>query len=145
MPFVPHVFQENIFNIIKLQGDPELQEKIKRRETNYESVKDTIIVPQMFNKMVELVQTRRDIWYISDEKWQITCDLHEPGETMRSPGTMQYYAVPELNNLCTTMINMMTEKHPELKGQSFLRIQINEFSDKDEQGSEVSLKFSYFP
>eukprot|EP00995_Heteronema_vittatum_P007935 NODE_3092_length_706_cov_448.774734_g2185_i0.p1 GENE.NODE_3092_length_706_cov_448.774734_g2185_i0~~NODE_3092_length_706_cov_448.774734_g2185_i0.p1 ORF type:complete len:167 (+),score=73.66 NODE_3092_length_706_cov_448.774734_g2185_i0:66-503(+) len=145
MPFIPHVFEENVFNIIKLAGDPDLQERIKKRDTNFQAVRDTITVPQKFNKMVELVQTRRDIWYISDDKWKVTCDLHEPGEVKRSPGTLQFYAVPELNHLCTTMIDLMVAKYAELKDRYFLRIQITEFSDKDTEGSEVSLKISYFP
>eukprot|EP00906_Rhabdomonas_costata_P023239 RCo033466 len=144
MAYIPHVFVDNVFQIIKLMGDPELQEKIKKRDTNFQHIKDVITVPYRFNKMVELVQTRRDIWFIAEEKWLVSTRLHEPTETTRAPGTLQYYMVPELTSLCDTMIKMMADRHEELRNQWFLRIEIKDFSDKDEAGSEVSLRISYF-
>eukprot|EP01010_Urceolus_cornutus_P001804 NODE_2375_length_561_cov_189.828125_g1883_i0.p1 GENE.NODE_2375_length_561_cov_189.828125_g1883_i0~~NODE_2375_length_561_cov_189.828125_g1883_i0.p1 ORF type:complete len:166 (-),score=56.99 NODE_2375_length_561_cov_189.828125_g1883_i0:63-506(-) len=145
MPFFTHVFEDNVFNIISMGGDSELQEKIKARNSkDVNQMKEQITVPQKFHKLVELVQTRRDIWYISDEKWKASTELHEPSEIQRSPGTLSFYSIPELSSLCTTFITVMAEKFPELKDEFFLRIQILEFSDKDEAGTDVSLRISTF-
>eukprot|EP01012_Entosiphon_sulcatum_P016418 TRINITY_DN2133_c0_g1_i1.p1 TRINITY_DN2133_c0_g1~~TRINITY_DN2133_c0_g1_i1.p1 ORF type:complete len:146 (-),score=46.47 TRINITY_DN2133_c0_g1_i1:175-612(-) len=145
MPFFTHAFEENVFQIIKMKGDPDLQAKIKNRQNNFKVCKEAIIVPQKFSKMVELVQTRRDIWYISEEKWRISLEQHEPGEFTRHPGTLYFYEIPELKSTCMGMIKQMAQHHPELNDQYFLRLQIIEFSDKGDDGTEVSLKISYFP
>jgi len=145
MPFFTHVFEDNVFQIIKLKGDPDLQGKIKNRQNNVKTCKETIILPLKFSKMVELVQTRRDIWYISEEKWRVSLEQHEPGEFTRHPGTLYFYEIPELKSTCTAMITQMANHYPELKDQILLRVQIAEFSDKGDEGSEVSLKISYFP
>jgi len=138
-----------VFNIFLLTegGDPELLEKIKNRNNGTsQQVKDTLIVPGLkFNKLVELCQTRRIVWYIAQDKWKLTADAHEPGEVKRMPGTLMYYAIPELHSIFHKYIDMMTEKFPELDGRYFLRIQIDDFADKDEEGSELSVAITYYP
>jgi len=98
-----------------------------------------------FNKLIELCQTRKVVWYISDEKWKRTADIHEPGEVKRMPGTLMYYSVPELHTLFHRYLSLMTDKHPQLKDRYLLRIQIDDFVDKQEAGSELSIAITYYP
>ena len=55
-----------------------LQEKIKNRNNGTsQQVKDTLIVPGLkFNKLVELCQTRRIVWYIAQDKWKVWFPLY---------------------------------------------------------------------
>eukprot|EP00667_Euglena_gracilis_P024127 EG_transcript_27561 len=149
MPYFTHIFEENVFNIFLLTpgGDPELMEKIRKRsDGSSQQVKETILVPGLkFNKLIELCQTRKIVWYITEDKWKRTADIHEPGEVKRMPGTLLYYQVPELYSLFNKYISIVAERHPQIKKSCLLRIQVDDFVDKEDEGSELSIAVTYYP
>eukprot|EP00998_Keelungia_sp_KM082_P011505 NODE_7773_length_577_cov_56.115556_g7750_i0.p1 GENE.NODE_7773_length_577_cov_56.115556_g7750_i0~~NODE_7773_length_577_cov_56.115556_g7750_i0.p1 ORF type:complete len:147 (-),score=25.10 NODE_7773_length_577_cov_56.115556_g7750_i0:73-513(-) len=146
MPFYTHVFEDNVHQIILLGGDEGLQKKIRNRTSPGEQSSETITVPIPHKKLIELIQTRRDIWFIADDKWEASVKAHDKENTSRAPGTLAYYSVPELNSTCKDIIARFAEKVAAVSSQDYLHLEIASFGESETEGSsDITLKITYWP
>jgi hypothetical protein len=150
MPFFTHIFTGNVFNIMKFRADPDLAKKVavasQPGASGTQVMEETLVIQVPHKKMIELVQTRREIWYIRQEEWDAAAAKHEPGEQQRTPGTLAYYKIPELQRTGMMLVQAVGEKNADFATPVLMKLNVLEFGESDggPNATNVTVKATLF-